>query len=136
VGHEPVIVLDTHALIWWLSNTSSLTPKARRAIAKESRQNGIVVSAISVFEISTLCRRSRLQLSVPVETWLADARRLPELRFEPVTADIAQFAGSFGDDMHGDPADRIIAATTIVLNAPLVTADTKLRAYKGLDTIW
>lgn len=131
-----MIVLDTHVLIWWLSDTSSLSPKARRAITKESPRNGIVVSAISALEIATLVRRGRLQLAVPADTWLADARLLPELRFEPVTSEIAQLAGSFGDEMHGDPADRIIAATAIVLNAALVTADTKLRAYKALDTVW
>ncbi len=131
-----MIVLDTHVLIWWLSNTSSLSPKARKAIASESPRNGIVISAISALEITTLVRRDRLHLTVPADVWLADARSLPELHFEPVTADIAQLAGSFGEEMHGDPADRIIAATATVLNASLVTADTKLRAYKALDTIW
>jgi PIN domain nuclease of toxin-antitoxin system len=136
VGHEPVIVLDTHVLIWWLSEPSSLSAKARRAVARETAANGIVVSAISVLEITTAARRGRLNFSVPVDTWLADTRRLPELRYEPVSAEIAQLAGSFGDDMNGDTADRIIAATAILLGVPLVTADTKLRAMRTLDTVW
>jgi PIN domain nuclease of toxin-antitoxin system len=136
VGREPVIVLDTHVLIWWLSEPSSLSAKARRAIAKETAPNTIIVSAISVLEIATAARRGRLRFAVSVETWLADTRRLPELRYEPVSAEIAQLAGSFGDDMHGDPADRIIAATAILLAVPLVTADTKLRAIPKLDTVW
>lgn len=131
-----MIVLDTHVLIWWLSKISLLSSKARRAIVKESPRNGIVVSTISALEIATLARRGRLQLAVPVDTWLADAQQLPELRFEPVTTGIAQLAGSYGDEMHGDPADRIIVATAALLNAPLVTADAKLRAYKALDTVW
>jgi PIN domain nuclease of toxin-antitoxin system len=131
-----VIVLDTHVLIWWLGEPSSLSAKARRSIAKEASRNGIIVSAISVLEIVTAARRGRLRLAVPVEAWLADTKLLPEFRYESVSAEIAQLAGSFGDDMHGDPADRIIAATAIVLNAPLVTADTKLRAFGMLDTLW
>ena len=131
-----MIVLDTHVLIWWLNGSSSLSLKARKAINKESPRKGIVVSAISVLEIATLLRRGRLQLAMPADKWLADVQLLPELRFESVSAEIAQLAGSFGDDMHGDPADRIIAATAILLRAPLVTADTKLRAYKGLETTW
>jgi PIN domain nuclease of toxin-antitoxin system len=131
-----VIVLDTHVLIWWLSEPSSLSTKARRAIAKETSANTIIVSAISVLEIATAARRGRLRFAVSVETWLADTRRLPELRYEPVSAEIALLAGSFGDDMHGDPADRIIAATAILLAVPLVTADTKLRALQALDTVW
>ena len=129
-------MLDTHVLIWWLSNITSLSPKARRIIAKESLRKGIVVSAISALEITTLVRRGRLRLSVPVDTWLADAQRLPELRFEPVSIEIAQLAGSFGEEIPGDPADRIITATATILNGPLVTADTKLRAYKPLATVW
>ena len=131
-----MIVLDTHALVWWLNDPASLSPKAKRAIAKEAARNDIVVSAISVLEIATLTRRGRLQLAVPVDAWLADVQLLPELRIEPVTAPIAQMAGSFGDDMHGAPADRVIAATAMALNAALVTADAKLRGYNALSTIW
>ena len=129
-------MLDTHVLIWWLSNITSLSPKARRIIAKESLRKGIVASAISALEITTLVRRGRLRLSVPVATWLADAQRLPELRFEPVSVEIAQLAGSFGEEIPGDPADRIITATATILNGSLVTADAKLRAYKPLATVW
>lgn len=62
-------------------------------------------------EIATAVRRGRLTLSMPFGQWLADLRALPELQFEPVTAEIAALAGSFDGAMHGDPADRIIAAT-------------------------
>ena len=131
-----MIVLDTHVLIWWIENPAQLSPKARRAIAKVSLENGIIVSSVSALEIATLVRRNRLHLAVSVDLWLANVQRLPELHFEPVTAEMAQIAGSIGDELHGDPVDRLIAATAVVLNAPLVTADTKLREYKGLDTVW
>jgi len=129
-----LIVLDTHVLVWWLTGSAPLSRAAKLAVAKAADQ--IVASAISVLEIVTAHRRDRLKFTVPLEQWLADARRLPELRFEPVTAEIAQLAGSFGEDMHGDPADRIIAATAIILNASLITADRKLRANRALKTIW
>jgi PIN domain nuclease of toxin-antitoxin system len=61
---------------------------------------------------------------------------LPELRFEPVSAEIAQMAGAFGEELHGDPTDRLIAATALCLAVPLITADTKLRSAPGLKTIW
>ena len=131
-----MIVLDTHVLIWWIENPAQLSPKARRAIAKDSLENGIIVSSVSALEIATLVRRNRLHLAVSVDLWLANVQRLPELHFEPVTAEMAQIAGSIGEELHGDPVDRLIAATAVVLNAPLVTADTKLREYKGLDTVW
>ena len=89
-----------------------------------------------MLEIVTAVRRKRLQFASPVEQWLADARSLPELRFEPVSSEIAQLAGSFGAELDGDPADRIIAATAIHLGFALVTADEKLRASGSMRTIW
>lgn len=131
-----MIVLDTHALIWWASSPSRLSVRARRAVASALRQGPIVASAISVLEIATAVRRGRLELGFAPEQWLADLHQLPELRFEPVSAAIAQAAGSFPDPMHGDPADRIIAATAIALRAKLVTADTKLRGSSRFETVW
>jgi PIN domain nuclease of toxin-antitoxin system len=63
-------------------------------------------------------------------------RSIPELRLEPVSVDIAALAGSLLDPVHGDLADRIIAATATVLGAALVTADEKLRSLRTPRTIW
>lgn len=131
-----MIVLDTHALVWWLTGASGLSTAAKRAIQKNPGPGEIVASAISILEIVTAVRRGRLQFSVPVEQWLSDMRSLPELRVEPVTADIAALAGGLSEPMHGDPADRLIAATAMVLEAPLVTGDARLRGNPALKTIW
>lgn len=131
-----MIVLDTHVFVWWLTQAPGLSTVAKRVIGKHSAGGAIVASTISVLEIATAVRRGRLQLIVPVEQWLADVRRIPELRLEPVSAEMAAFAGSLAEPMHGDPADRIIAATTTVLGAALVTADERLRSVPGLRTIW
>jgi PIN domain nuclease of toxin-antitoxin system len=131
-----VIVLDTHALVWWAAGAPGLSPRARRAIQSETRQGPVSASAISVFEIATAVRRGRLELAVPLEQWLADLRLLPELRFEPVSADIAHLAGAFEEAMPGDPADRIIVATAVKLQARLVTADDRLRLTRKVETVW
>lgn len=131
-----MIVLDTHALVWWAVGDRRLSPRALRAIRDAVKAGAVFASAISVMEIATAARRDRLTLSVPIEQWLADLRALPELRFEPVTAEIAALAGSFDGTMHGDPADRIIAATTRLLGARLVTADERLRGLPDLTAVW
>ncbi|MBM3359324.1 MAG: type II toxin-antitoxin system VapC family toxin [Betaproteobacteria bacterium] len=136
VGRESVIVLDTHALVWWAAGAAQLSARARRAIQSTARRAPVVASAISVFEITTAVRRGRLQLALPLEQWLADLRLLPELRFEPVSADIAQVAGAFEEAVPGDPADRIIIATALTLNARLVTADDRLRQARRVETVW
>jgi PIN domain nuclease of toxin-antitoxin system len=131
-----LIVLDTHALVWWLTQAPGLSPAAKRAIGRNAGNGEIVVSAISILEIATAVRRGRLQFSVPLDQWLADTRSLPELRVEPASAEIAALAGSMPEPMHGDPADRLIAATATLLGAALVTGDERLRAVPGLKTIW
>ncbi len=131
-----MIVLDTHALIWWAVGDRRLSARALRAIRAAARAGAVFASAISVLEIATAVRRGRLTLSVPFEQWLADLRALPELRLEPVSAEIAALAGSFDGTMHGDPADRIIAATARMLGARLVTADERLRGLPDVAAVW
>ena len=131
-----MIVVDTHVLVWWLAHPSDLSPRAKRALAAGTEPGRVVASAISIFEITTLVRRGRLQLGVAIDQWLNAMRSLPELRIEPVSDEIAQVAGSFAAPMHGDPADRVIAATALRLAARLVTADERLRAFPGVRTVW
>jgi PIN domain nuclease of toxin-antitoxin system len=136
LGSQQVIVLDTHVLVWWVARAAGISVRGKRAIQSAARQGPLVASAISVFEITTAARRQRLRFNVSVERWLADVQSLPELRFEPVTPDIASGAGMLESTFPGDPADRIIAATAMILHAKLVTADHRLRGLKQLDTVW
>jgi PIN domain nuclease of toxin-antitoxin system len=135
VGDRPLIVLDTHVLVWWVSGSRRLTAAARRAIARHVAEAPVAVSTISMFEIATAIRRGRLELALPAERWLADVRLLPNIAFEPVSVAIAQIAAQLSDDFPGDPADRIIVATTLALDAKLVTADVRLRG-SGISVIW
>ena len=131
-----MIVIDTHVLVWWLTRAPGLSRKAERTLAAHGDPGQIVVSAISLLEIATAVRRGRLELSIPLDQWLADINSLPEIRIEPVSADIAALAGSLAEPMHGDPADRLIVSTAFTMGVPLVTGDKKLQEYRGVKTIW
>ena len=131
-----MIVLDTHALIWWADSGSKLSKKALQITRAKARRRELVVSAISIFEIVTLERRGRIAFKTSAAEWLADLRKLPELTIHPVTGDIAERAAGLGDAFPGDPADRIIAATALVLDAALITHDTKLLEVPNLETVW
>jgi PIN domain nuclease of toxin-antitoxin system len=131
-----VILLDTHALVWWAGGSDRLSPRATRAIRAQLRRGQVAASAISILEIATAVRRGRLALTRPVQAWLADLESLPELRLEPVTAAIASRAGTWGDEAPGDPADRLIAATALALDASLVTADQRLARSRIVRTLW
>lgn len=131
-----MIVLDTHALIWWVSRSSRLTARARHTVSRALQRGPVAASAISLFEIATAVRRGRLDLGLPVGEWLGELLHIAELRVEPITAAIAQAAGRLPDSLPGDPADRLIVATTRALNARLVTADQRLRGSGLVETVW
>ena len=128
-----MIVLDTHAWIWWVADPARLSTAARKAIDKE-RVRGIC--AISVWELAVLIQRGRLVLDRDVADWVRDALAVPGVEVLPLTPEIALAAGGPALDLHGDPADRVIAATTLVHRARLVTKDERLRAVQALDTLW
>ena len=132
-----MIVLDTHALVWWVDgDTKKFSRKARQTIEQHSRRNELLVASVSIFEITTLERRGRLRFKFSAADWLARLRRLPEYRIEPLADDITERAGQFGEAFPGDPADRMIAATALLRRAALVTQDEKLRKIEYLNTIW
>lgn len=74
-----MIILDTHALVWWVSDAARLSVRARRAIEHRLADARLAVSTISVLEIATAIRRGCLELEASFEPWLDDLRALPHL---------------------------------------------------------
>ena len=132
-----MILLDTHALIWWVSEPSRIPEKARRLIgAAVDAGTPVGVSAISLWEVAMLVARDRLAFTMPVDLWISQVEALPFLTFLPVDNRIAVRSVQLAEFPNRDPADRIIAATAIGLGATLVTADRSLREFHPLKTVW
>lgn len=132
-----MIVLDTHALIWWINDPQKLSQKARKAIDEERHKEGsLLVSSISTLEIYRLVKNGKLQLLNDFDSWLERIESLPEIRFIPVDNKIAISSINLSDFQHKDPADRIIIATALSLGAKLVTSDNKIVSYKHIQAIW
>ncbi len=131
-----MIVLDTHALVWWVAGDSTLSKKAKAAIERELSGGEIIVSAISAWEIAMLVEREKLVLSMDVGSWLATVSGVGAVRFMPVDTEIAIKSVDLPGDFHKDPADRMIVATARKLAVPLVTKDEKIRSYAHVKTIW
>ncbi len=130
-----MIVLDTHAWIWFLDDPRKLSARARKATAQAMSQAAIYISSISVWEVALLVARGRLELTMDVRDWIAKCESLPFLTFVPV--DNAIFLRSvFLPSFHSDPADRIIAATALLKGMPIVTKDQRIRKSPGIETIW
>lgn len=132
-----MIVLDTHALLWWASgDQGQLSAAAAQAIADEVNGGQIVVSSISAWELAVLVAKDRVALSMDVEAWLSVVSRIEAVRFMPVDNAIAVKSVELPGEFHKDPADRIIVATARKLAVPLVTADDKIRSYPHVRTLW
>ncbi|MBI4277362.1 MAG: type II toxin-antitoxin system VapC family toxin [Armatimonadetes bacterium] len=131
-----MIVLDTHAWVWFLADPGRLSRRARQAVDAEARGGEIAVSSISVWEIAMLVERGRLTLTMDVDQWLAHAEALPFLSFVPVNNRIALQSVRLRDFPGSDPADRIIVATAMLLGATLVTRDERMRRYPRVRAIW
>ncbi|MCU0822401.1 MAG: type II toxin-antitoxin system VapC family toxin [Spirochaetes bacterium] len=131
-----MIVLDTHIWIWFISNPEFLSENASRAIKKAIKQNGILISAISTWEIAMLISKDRLKLTMDTGEWIRRSEILPFIKFVPVDNQIALKSTLLPGQLHNDPADRIIAATAMIAGASLVSKDERLLKYPHLKTIW
>lgn len=130
-----MILLDTHAVVWLLIAPDQLSGRARDAIL-QARIAGekIGFSPVSLYEIANAARRKRLQLYTATGDFIAAVQA--KLDLVPLTAGIAICAAELPNPFHGDPMDRIIAATAIVMGCTLITHDEKIRGANVCKTLW
>ena len=131
-----MIVLDTHAWIWWVSNPENLSDVATDAINKAIPEMKIHVSSISVWEVALLVARGRLKLTLDVSDWVAKSESLPFLTFIPVNNNIVMKSVQLPGPFHKDPADRIIIATALSIGGILISKDDKMKNYPHVNTLW
>lgn len=106
-----MIVLDTHAWVWWISAPERLSRRGREAIDGSMGDASVCVSAISCWEVALLVKKGRLELTMDPSDWISRCEALPFLRFVPVDNHIALRSVQLPAPLHEDPADRIIVAT-------------------------
>jgi PIN domain nuclease of toxin-antitoxin system len=122
-----VILLDTHAAIWF--NTDAGLGRRSRATANEAlAQDRLAISAISFWEIGLLIAKGRMKALVPAAELRAQALDAGMIEL-PLTGEIALRALEFGN-LPDDPADRFIVATAVIHDAMLMTADERLLKWK------
>lgn len=131
-----MILLDTHAWIWFVNDPRQLSKRARDAISEATTRRSIYISSISVWEVVLLVASGRLELTIDVQDWIAKSEALPFFTFVPV--DNATFIRSvlLPGPLHADPADRVIIATAIMKGIPVVTKDERIRKYARVKSIW
>ncbi len=124
------LLLDTHVWLWFaLGDAERLSAPVRKKIVAATHGGTLAVSAISVWEIGMLEAKGRIVLGMPCEKWTTTALALPGLRLIGLEPEIAAASSRLPGEIHGDPADRILAATARARDAVLATADERLVEY-------
>jgi len=126
------VLLDTHALLWWLDGDKRLGKRARTAIADE--RTTVLVSAASAWEITTKARLGKLPGAVEVAADVGACLRSQRFDALDITMAHAQRAGAL-PGAHRDPFDRMLIAQAQAENLPLVSNDEIFDRY-GVVRIW
>ena len=121
------LLLDTHALLWWLADDPELGQEARVAIAEA--ETLVCVSSVSVWEIAIKRKLGKL---VAPEDLLAELERQRFVQL-PLSAAEAWMAGHL-DVHHTDPFDRAMVAQSLVHGLRVVTRDSSFAEY-GVDVL-
>jgi len=125
-------LLDTHVLVWLDEANPRLGPGAIKKIDAAFQAGNAMVSAISFWEVSMLVRKGRIRLELDLRVWRNDFMQQGLIEL-PVTGEIGIKAAGL-EQFHGDPADRLIAATALQHSLTLITADEKLLSCKLATT--
>ena len=133
----PTVVADTHAIIWYLFDQNKLSINAFNALDNSVNKGGqIYISAISLIEITYLIEKGRLTPEVSIRLNQAIQDIQTGLELVPIDFLITSNLNKIDRETVPDMPDRIIAATALALDLPLVTRDSKIQKLKNPVIIW
>ncbi len=131
------IVADTHAIIWYLVEPERLSQVALDALEGAiAAGSPVYISAISLIEICYLIEKRRIASDLLQRILAVLNEPDPRLIVVPIDLAISIAVQNIDRDTVPDMPDRIIAATALHLNLPLVTRDRKIQASQSIITIW
>jgi PIN domain nuclease of toxin-antitoxin system len=125
-----MLLLDTHVWLWSAhGDARRVGRRSRQLLLRAEAQEGIRVSAVTLFELTALHTLGRVRLARPVEQWVRDSLDAAGVRLAELTPAIAMDAGSIPRAALADPLDRLLVATARHLDAVLLTADARILEY-------
>ena len=122
-------LLDTHTWIWLFEGSKEISPTAVNEINSWGKQGKVFICSISIWELSILVVKQRIILKKPIREWVEESLQQPGVKLANLDPAIAIESSFLPGDFHGDPADRIICATSRVNNLTLFTRDQKILQY-------
>ena len=131
-----MILMDTCAIIWDALEPTKLTDEAKRVIDDADDNNALIISDISIWEISMLISKGRIEVDATAANFINLFLQSRNVAVKSISPEIAELSVNLGSEINNDPADRIIVATSVIYNARLVTGDENLLNSDIVDTVW
>ena len=131
-----MILLDTHVLVWMVSDSSRLSRVAARELRKGERNGELAIASITLWEIALLYQRGRLRVSGSVESSIRTILENSRVEVIEISPEIAALTTAFPETYPKDPADRLIGATARALGLTLITQDERILASPLIRSIW
>jgi PIN domain nuclease of toxin-antitoxin system len=126
------LLLDTHALLWWLTKNPSLPLSAQNLL--KNQDHTVLVSAASMWEIATKARLGKLDVAIEVVENFPIY--LAKEQFESISVTVAHaIRAGLLPGPHKDPFDRMLIAQALAENVPIVSNDQALDGY-GARRLW
>lgn len=130
-----MILLDTHVVLWLISDPERLSPKAKAAIEEtRNKGDGLAICDITLLELATLSSKGRINVAINLGSLLRELEHL--FTVLPISAEACARSAQLPAGYPNDPADRIIGATALVEGLTLLTADREIRRSNAVPTIW
>lgn len=126
------LLIDSHALIWYVDQHQQLGPASHAAMSDPS--NELLLSAGSIWEIAIKIGLGKLVLTQPFLLWMSQALNDLGITVLPITVEYADAQASLPKH-HSDPFDRLIVAQALIEKVSIVSADTRMDAY-GITRLW
>jgi PIN domain nuclease of toxin-antitoxin system len=126
------LLLDTHIWLWSVGERAKLGRRVARELEKPA--NEFWLSPLSIWEALLLREKETIAINEPFDDWVRRSIATASLREAPLTQEVAVGARNVKLP-HRDPVDRLLAATAMVFELTLVTADQRLMSVEGLSVL-
>ena len=131
-----MILLDTHVLVWMVSDSSRLSRDAARELRKAEQKGELAIASITLWELALLYQQGRLRTSGTIESSIRTILEKSQVQVIEVTPEIAALTTTSPEHYPKDPGDRLIGATARAYGMTLVTQDERILSSPLIRSLW
>jgi len=130
------VVADSHAIVWFVSGSSRLSEPARDALRAAEGEGSLTVSVATFLDLWYVTQTTQGVTAGELHRLKSTLSASPVVHVHPIDEAVADAFATIDRAAIADPWDRLIVATAMTLDAPLVTRDVPIRQAGVIETIW